>query len=172
MTVYGMIETRDVRYRTSLGIETNELTENDIMEAWPDEEFKVKVKYLGEDAHLALVVDSGSDILTGDERIYGDAFIQLSILCKAGELELWYPISKDGNYIGDVKLKTNWKEGNAELEEMEEDPDEAPEMQFFNGRKPNLKIDLSNYWEKQHPYAIPRMTTDGKPETYLLEDAE
>ena len=37
--------------------------------------------------------------------------------------------------MGDVKLKTNWKVGNAELQEMDETPDGTPPMKFYTGKE-------------------------------------
>ena len=38
----------------------------------------------------------------------------------------WFPLFKDKVQIGDIKLTMFWNPGNAELEEMPEDPTEPP----------------------------------------------
>ena len=87
------------------------------MEAWPDENLKVKVKYLGEEIHLVLVIEDQLDTMNNG-KMYAEVFFKLIPLCKEDELEQWYPLFRDGKYLGDVKLKSDWKEEHADLDEM------------------------------------------------------
>lgn len=56
--------------------------------SWPDEEFCIDVKYVGDDCRLAVMDENN----VGSNDVVGEATIKLSAMCCDGGFDEWYAL--------------------------------------------------------------------------------
>ena len=72
--------------------------------AWPNEHFKIDVKYIGDDMELAIMDEN-----IGSDDTIGAATIKLSALCANAGIDEWFEIQYKGKTAGNIHLKSQWE---------------------------------------------------------------